>query len=100
MRIFIAKLFVFVLLINFFCFPFVQHAAENITNGQIVLTSSLTPAEQSPVDQQSKDNRELARWDIYEIIFFRLNRMIGFYFTRMGLLKHRIQHTRFSVSTA
>ena len=48
MRIGIGKLCVFVLLIKFFCFPSAQHATENTANGQIVLTSSVTPAEQLP----------------------------------------------------
>jgi hypothetical protein len=87
MRIFIAKLFVFVLLINFFCFTFVQHAAENITNGQIALKSSLPPAVQSPVDQQSKDNRDLARWEVYEIIFGTFLSFIGIALIALSLLR-------------
>jgi hypothetical protein len=71
MRIFIGKWFVFVLLISFFWCPSGQHAAENITNGQIVPTRSVTPAGQSPVNQQRGHIRDLPRWDIYEIIFGR-----------------------------
>jgi serine phosphatase RsbU (regulator of sigma subunit) len=59
MRILTGKLCVFVLLINFFCFPSTQRATENITNGQIVRTSSVTPAEQLQVNPQSKDSRDL-----------------------------------------
>jgi len=39
MRIFIGKLCVFVLLINFFCFPSDQHAAAYITDSRIVLAN-------------------------------------------------------------
>ena len=46
MRIFIGKWVVFVLLICFFCFPSVKHASEDITNGQIVPASSITPKDQ------------------------------------------------------
>ena len=48
MRIVIGKLCVFVFLINFFCFPSPQHASDSLMNGQIVLRSSVTPAEQRP----------------------------------------------------
>ncbi|MDH3879551.1 MAG: hypothetical protein OET18_17050 [Desulfobacterales bacterium] len=61
MRLFIAKLFVFVLFIRFFCFPSDQHAAENITNGQIAPTSSVTSTEQLPVNPQSEDSGALQR---------------------------------------
>jgi serine phosphatase RsbU (regulator of sigma subunit) len=87
MRIFIAKLFVLVLLISSFCFPSDQHAAENITDEQIVLTSSVTPAEQSPVNQQRGDIRDLPRWDIYEIIFGTFLSMIGLALIALSLLR-------------
>jgi sigma-B regulation protein RsbU (phosphoserine phosphatase) len=87
MRILIGKLCVFVLLINFFCFPSNQHATENITNGQIVLTSSATPAEQPPANPQSKDSRNLARGDIYEIIFGTFLSIIGLALIALSLLR-------------
>jgi hypothetical protein len=69
MRIFIGKLLVFVLLISLFCFPSNQHAAENITNGQIVSTSSVTPAEQLPVNPPSKDSWDLPQLELLEFLF-------------------------------
>lgn len=87
MRIFIAKLFVLVLLISSFCFSSDQHAAENITNGQIVPTSSVTPAGQFPVNQQREDIRGLPRWDIYEIIFGTFLSMIGLALIALSLLR-------------
>ena len=87
MRILIGKLCVFVLLINFFCFPSTQHAAEKITNGQIVLTSSVTPAEQPPVNPQSKDSGDLSRRDIYEIIFGTFLSIIGLALIALSLLR-------------
>ena len=87
MRILIGKLCVFVLLINFVCFPSTQHATENITNGQIVLTSSGTPAEQPPVNPQSKDSGNLARRDIYEIIFGTFLSIIGLAMIALSLLR-------------
>ena len=66
MRIFIGKLCVFVLLINFFCFPSTQHTTENITNSRIVLANSLTPPDLSMATPQGQDSKDLARWDIYE----------------------------------
>ena len=77
MRIFIAKLFVLVILISSFCFPSDQHAAENITNGQIVLTSSVTPAEQLPVNPQSKDSSDLPRLYLLEFLFGSFLLFIG-----------------------
>jgi len=87
MRILIGKLCVFVLLINFFCFPSTQHAAEKITNGQIVLTSSVTPAEQPSVNPQSKDSGDLSRRDIYEIIFGTFLSIIGLALIALSLLR-------------
>jgi len=77
MRILIGKLCVFVLLINFFCSPSTQHAAEKITNGQIVLTSSVTPAEQLQVNPQSKDFRDLPRAYKLEFLFGSFLLFIG-----------------------
>jgi len=77
MRIFIAKLFVLVLLISSFCFPSNQHAAENITNGQIVLTSSVTPAEQLQANPQSKASRDLPRSEFLEFLFGSFLLFIG-----------------------
>jgi len=77
MRLLIAKLFVFVLLINFFCFPSTQPATKYITNGQIVLTSSVTPAEQPPVNPQSKDSWHLPRSDLLEFLFGSFLLLIG-----------------------
>ncbi len=68
MRIFIGKLCVFVLLINFFCFPSDQHAAAYITDSRIVLANSVTPSDLSTATPQGQDSRDLARWDVYEII--------------------------------
>ena len=69
MRIFIAKWVVFFLLIGLFCSPFVQPAAENITDGQIVLTRSVTPAVQLQLNPQSKDSGNLPRSDLVEFLF-------------------------------
>jgi sigma-B regulation protein RsbU (phosphoserine phosphatase) len=77
MRISIAKLSVFFLLISFFCFHSNQHAAENIRDGQIVLTSSVTRAEQPPVNQQSKDSWLLPRSDLLEFFFGSFLLFIG-----------------------
>ena len=77
MRLFIAKLFVFVLFIRFFCFPSDQHAAENITNGQIAPTSSATPAEQPPVNPQSKDSWNLPQSYKVEFLFGSFLLFIG-----------------------
>jgi sigma-B regulation protein RsbU (phosphoserine phosphatase) len=87
MRILIGKLCVFVILINFFCFPSTQHATENTTNGQIVLTRSVTPAEQLPINPQRKDSVDLARQDIYEIIFGTLLSIIGLALIALSLLR-------------
>ena len=77
MRLFIAKLFAFVLFISFFCFPSDQHAAENITNGQIAPTSSATPAEQPPVNPQSKDSWNLPQSYKVEFLFGSFLLFIG-----------------------
>jgi hypothetical protein len=69
MRLFIAKLFVFVLLISFFCFPSTPPATTHITDGQIVLASSVTTVEQLPVNPQRKDSRDLPRSDLLEFLF-------------------------------
>jgi sigma-B regulation protein RsbU (phosphoserine phosphatase) len=87
MRRLIGKSCVFVLLINFFCFPSTQQANENVTNGQIVLKSSVTPAEQPPVNPQSTDSEGLARWDIYEIIFGTFLSVIGLVLIALSLLR-------------
>ena len=87
MRIFIGKWFVFVLLISVFWCPSGQHAAENITNGQIAPTSLVTPAGQSPLNQQRVDIRDLSRWDIYEIIFGTFLSMIGLALIALSLLR-------------
>ena len=77
MRISISKLCVFVLLIYLFFFPSGQHAAEIITNGQIVLTSSAAPAEQTQINPQSKDSRYLPRSDLLEFLFGSFLLLIG-----------------------
>ena len=77
MRILIGKLCVFVILINFFCFPSTQHATENTTNGQIVRTSSVTPAEQLPINPPSKDSWDLQRSDLIEVLFGSFLLFIG-----------------------
>jgi serine phosphatase RsbU (regulator of sigma subunit) len=77
MRLFIAKLFVFVLLINFFCFPSTQPATTYITNGQIVLTSSATSAEQPPVNPQSNDSWHLPQSYKLEFLFGSFLLLIG-----------------------
>jgi sigma-B regulation protein RsbU (phosphoserine phosphatase) len=88
MRIFIGKLSVFFLLIALFSFfPSDSLAIENMPNGQIVLTSSGTPAEQSPVNQQSKDSIDLDRWYIYEIIFGTHMSIIGLALIALSLLR-------------
>ena len=69
MRKRIGKLCVFVLLISVFCFPSDQHAAENTTKGQIVLTSSVTPAEQLSINPQRDDSRVLPRSELIEFLF-------------------------------
>ena len=69
MRIFIAKLAALVLFFSLFCFPSDQHAAENITSGQIVLASSITPAVQLQINPQSKDSKDLPRSDFVEFLF-------------------------------
>ena len=56
-------------------------------NRQIVLTSSVTPAEQPPVNPQSKDSGGLARWDIYEIIFGTFLSVIGLALIALSLLR-------------
>ena len=87
MRICIGKLFVFVLLISFFCFPSVQHAAENIANGQIVPTSSVTPPVQSSVNPPGNASGDLTRWNIYEIIFGTFLSVIGLTLIALSLLR-------------
>ena len=78
MQILIGKRFVSVLLIALFSFFLSdQPAAENIPNGQIVLTSSLTPAEQLPVGPQSKDFKVLPRSDLLELLFGSFLLFIG-----------------------
>ncbi len=77
MRLFTAQLFAFVLFISFFCFPSDQDAAENITNGQIVLTSSVAPAEQPPVNPQSKDSWDLPQSYKVEFLFGSFLLFIG-----------------------
>ena len=77
MRLFTGKLCVFVLLLNFFCFPSTQHATENITKGQIVLTNSVTLAEQVQVNQQNKDSWDLPSSDLLEFLFGSFLLFIG-----------------------
>jgi serine phosphatase RsbU (regulator of sigma subunit) len=87
MRIRIAKWFVFILFINLFFFPILQHTAENGTGGQIVLASSVVPPEQSPLNQQKKDSRDLTRGDVYEIVFGTFLSMIGLALIALSLLR-------------
>jgi len=77
MRLFITKLFVFVLLISFFYFPSTPPATTHITDGQIVLASSVTTVEQLPVNPQSKDSRDLPRSDLLEFLFGSFLLLIG-----------------------
>jgi sigma-B regulation protein RsbU (phosphoserine phosphatase) len=77
MRLFIAKLFVFVLLICLFCFPSTPPATAHITDGQIVLTTSVTPAEQLPVNLQSKESSDLSRLYLLEFLFGSFLLFIG-----------------------
>ena len=65
--------------------PSDQHATEHMPNGQIVLTGSVTPAETLPTTSQSQDPPELARWDIYEIIFGTLISLVGFILIAIAL---------------
>ena len=69
MRIVVGKLCVFVLLINFFCFPSAQQASDSLMNGQIVLTRSAIPAEQLPINPRSDDSMDLQRSDLLEFLF-------------------------------
>jgi serine phosphatase RsbU (regulator of sigma subunit) len=87
MRIFIGKLCVFVLLISFFCFPSTQHATENITNNRIVLANSVTPLDLSMATPQGQDSGDLARWDIYEIIYGTFLSLIGLALIALSLLR-------------
>jgi sigma-B regulation protein RsbU (phosphoserine phosphatase) len=87
MRILIGKWCVFFLLISFFCSPSNQHATENITHGQMVLTSSVTPAAQLPINPQRKDSVDLARQDIHEIIFGTFLSIIGLALIALSLLR-------------
>jgi sigma-B regulation protein RsbU (phosphoserine phosphatase) len=87
MRIFIGKLCVFVLLINFFCFPSDQHAAAYITDSRIVLANSVTPSDLSTATPQGQDSRDLARWDVYEIIYGTFLSIIGLALIALSLLR-------------
>lgn len=88
MLILIGKRFVSVLLIALFSFFLSdQLAAENITNGQIVLTSSVTPLGPSTATPQSQDFNVLDRWDIYEILFGTFLSLIGLALIALSLLR-------------
>ena len=69
MRILTGKLWICALLIHFFCFPSALLATEKITTSRIVLANSATLADLSTETAQGKVSRNLARRDIYEIIF-------------------------------
>lgn len=87
MHISIGKLWVLVLLINFFCFPATQYATENITHGRIFLANSGTPSDFAEATPQGDDYRYLARWDIYEIVFGTFLSMIGLALIALSLLR-------------
>ena len=69
MRIFIGKWFVLFLLFGLFSLPSDPYAAENITRGQIVLTSLAAPAEHPPANPQSNDSKDLPRPDFVGFLF-------------------------------
>jgi serine phosphatase RsbU (regulator of sigma subunit) len=77
MRILIGKWCVFFFLVSFFCSPSNPHATENITNGQIVLTSSVTPAEKLQINPQSEDSSDLPRSDLLEFLFGSFLLLLG-----------------------
>ena len=77
MRIFIAKLAVLVLFFSFFCFPSDQPVTQNIANGQIVLTSSVTPALQLQENPQRKASSDVPRSGLLEFLFGSFLLFIG-----------------------
>jgi len=87
MRLFNGKLCVFVLLLNFFCFPSPQHASAYITNSHVVLANSATSSDLSTATPQGQDSRDLTRWDIYEIIFGTILSIIGLALIALSLLR-------------
>ena len=87
MRIFIGKLFVFVLLISFFWFPSDQYAAENITHDRIVIANSITSSDLPKATSQGDDSRYLARRDIYEIVFGTFLSIIGLSLIALSVLR-------------
>ena len=98
MRTLICKLVSPIILSVLFLFvPSDQHAAEHMPNGQIVLTDSVTPAEQLPATSQSQDPQVLTRWDTYEIIFGTFLSVIGLALIALSLLRWKtIDLTLFS----
>jgi sigma-B regulation protein RsbU (phosphoserine phosphatase) len=87
MRIFIAKLVVLVVFFSFFCFPSDQPIAKNIANGQIVLTSSGTPAVQLQENPQSKASGDVPRSGLLEFLFGSFLLFIGLAATVLSLFR-------------
>ena len=87
MRIVIGTLCVFVFFIYFVCLPFAQHATAHITNSPIVLTGAVTSEDLSVATPQGQRTRDLARWDIYEIIYGSFLSVIGLVLIALSLLR-------------